>query len=106
MRLFISGCCASRHDCRQLHSSLPIFFLLLGLQPQRNSSARVSAQRVEMTLVPGTHLGSYEVLRPLGAGGMGEVYLARDKRLGRNIAIKVLPDEVTTDSVSVRRFER
>src|SRR5262249_34602821 len=59
-----------------------------------------------MTLVPGTILGSYAVLRPLGAGGMGEVYLARDKRLGRNVAIKVLPDEVTTDSVSVRRFER
>jgi len=59
-----------------------------------------------MTLVSGTHFGSYEVLRPLGAGGMGEVYLARDRRLERNVAIKVLPDEFTTDEVSVRRFER
>jgi len=59
-----------------------------------------------MTLVSGTHLGSFEILRLLGAGGMGEVYLARDKRLDRNVAIKVLPDQVTTDSVSVRRFER
>jgi len=59
-----------------------------------------------MTLVPGTHLGSYQVLRPIGAGGMGEVYLARDQRLERNVAIKVLPDSVTTDAVSVRRFER
>jgi serine/threonine protein kinase len=62
--------------------------------------------RVEMTLVSGTHLGSFQILRLLGAGGMGEVYLARDKRLDRNVAIKVLPGEVTTDSVSVRRFER
>jgi len=66
----------------------------------------ISVQRVEMTLVSGTHFGSYEVLRPLGAGGMGEVYLARDQRLERNVAIKVLPEEFTADSVSVRRFER
>ena len=59
-----------------------------------------------MTLISGTHFGSYEVLRPLGAGGMGEVYLARDERLERHVAIKVLPEEFTTDSVSVRRFER
>jgi predicted ATPase/serine/threonine protein kinase len=57
-------------------------------------------------LLPGRILGSYEVLSPIGAGGMGEVYLARDARLGRNVAIKLLPDSHRLDSERVRRFER
>jgi eukaryotic-like serine/threonine-protein kinase len=59
-----------------------------------------------MTLTPGTRLGPYEVLAPLGAGGMGEVYRARDTRLGRDVAIKVLPQHLT-ESADVRaRFEQ
>jgi Tol biopolymer transport system component len=57
-------------------------------------------------LAPGTHLGPYEVLAPLGAGGMGEVYRARDERLGREVAVKVLPEDAWADSDRLRRFEQ
>jgi serine/threonine protein kinase/Tol biopolymer transport system component len=59
-----------------------------------------------MTLSAGSKLGPYEVLSPLGAGGMGEVYRARDPRLGREVAIKVLPEAVSTDPDRLKRFER
>ncbi len=54
----------------------------------------------------GTTLGQYEVLEPLGAGGMGEVYLAEDTRLGRKAAIKVLPKDFAADPERVERFKR
>jgi len=59
-----------------------------------------------MSLKQGTRLGTYEVLAPLGAGGMGEVYRARDLRLGREIALKVLPSGVSADADRLARFER
>jgi eukaryotic-like serine/threonine-protein kinase len=59
-----------------------------------------------MLLSPGSKLGPYEVLSPLGAGGMGEVYRARDSRLNRDVAIKVLPATVASDSEHVARFRR
>ena len=59
-----------------------------------------------MSLTAGTRLGSYEVLSPLGAGGMGEVFCARDMSLGREVAIKVLPDAFSADPERVARFER
>ncbi len=58
-----------------------------------------------MTLVPGSRLGPYEILAPLGAGGMGEVYRARDQRLKRDVAIKVLPASFSADPDRLRRFE-
>jgi hypothetical protein len=59
-----------------------------------------------MTIAPGTFLGSYEILAPLGAGGMGEVFRARDTRIGRAVAIKVLPAATTGDGDRLRRFEQ
>ena len=59
-----------------------------------------------MTLAPGTRLGPYEILAPIGAGGMGEVYRARDRKLDRDVAIKVLPESVAADPDTLARFER
>ena len=59
-----------------------------------------------MALVSGTKLGPYEVLSPLGAGGMGEVWRARDSKLEREVAIKVLSEAMTRDKERVARFER
>src|SRR5689334_552921 len=59
-----------------------------------------------MPLTPGTNLGPYEILSQLGAGGMGEVYRARDPRLGRDVAVKVLSERATADSDQLRRFEQ
>jgi serine/threonine protein kinase len=59
-----------------------------------------------MTLAAGDRLGLYEILAPLGAGGMGEVYRARDLKLHRDVAIKVLPDSVSADPDRVARFDR
>src|SRR5262247_3620747 len=59
-----------------------------------------------MTIAAGTRLGPYEALSPLGAGGMGEVWRARDTRLAREVAVKVLPAEVAGDASRLKRFEK
>jgi Tol biopolymer transport system component len=59
-----------------------------------------------MSLAPGTRLGPYEIVSPLGAGGMGEVYRARDTRLGREVAVKVLPAHLSSSPQVRARFER
>lgn len=59
-----------------------------------------------MALTPGTRLGPYEIIALLGAGGMGEVYRVRDPRLGREVAIKVLPASFSRDLDRLRRFEQ
>src|SRR5262245_60611155 len=59
-----------------------------------------------MSLPPGTRLGPYEVVAPLGAGGMGEVYRARDDRLAREVAIKILPSHLTDSPPARERFRR
>jgi Tol biopolymer transport system component len=59
-----------------------------------------------LTLIPGTRLGPYEITAQIGAGGMGEVYRARDRKLGREVAIKILPRAYTSDPERLARFER
>ncbi|HEX6464728.1 MAG TPA: serine/threonine-protein kinase, partial [Vicinamibacterales bacterium] len=59
-----------------------------------------------MPLAPGTQLGSYEIVGLIGAGGMGEVYRARDTKLNRDVALKVLPELFTADPDRVARFTR
>ena len=59
-----------------------------------------------MSLAAGTRLGPYELLAPVGAGGMGEVYRATDTRLDRTVAVKVLPAHLSTSPESRQRFER
>jgi eukaryotic-like serine/threonine-protein kinase len=57
-----------------------------------------------VSLAAGSRLGPYEIVSPLGAGGMGEVYRARDPRLGRDVAIKVLPEAFASDAERLGRF--
>src|ERR1700736_3490959 len=59
-----------------------------------------------MALIPGAKLGPYEIIAPLGAGGMGEVYRARDTRLDRTVAVKILPSHLSEDPEARQRFDR
>ena len=59
-----------------------------------------------MALRPGVRVGPYEVIGLVGAGGMGEVYRARDPRIGRDVAIKILPSSLASDADRIRRFEQ
>ena len=92
-----------------LLTATPIVDVTLRAYPEIPSHPPRTAQTIiaaQVALTPGTRLGPYEILSPLGAGGMGEVYRARDTRLGRSIAIKVLPESLATDVDRLRRFER
>src|SRR5712691_6160296 len=59
-----------------------------------------------MAFAPGTRIGAYEIVAPIGAGGMGEVYRARDSRLQRDVAIKVLPESSSDDADAIVRLQR
>ena len=82
----------------------------LRAQDGNKTGARIGAAHqnriVEKTLTPKTKLGDYEVKSLLGSGGMGQVYRAHDSRLGRDVAIKILPSFLSADSDRLRRFEQ
>jgi serine/threonine protein kinase len=96
---FLDGACLSDPSLRQ-----EVETLLAASDDARSSFLQSSPSRV--TITPGTKLGDYEVKSLLGSGGMGEVYRARDSRLGRDVAIKVLPSFLSADSDRLRRFEQ
>ena len=74
--------------------------------PQSPERVGLQSGRSLMPLAPGTRIGTYEVVASIGAGGMGEVYRARDTKLGRDVALKVLPDLFASDSERLARFKR
>ena len=75
-------------------------------RPDHAVCRRASHQAARMTIEAGRRIGPYEIVAPIGAGGMGEVYRARDTKLGREVAIKVLPDALSADRDRLTRFER
>ena len=77
--------------------------VLLGIATHRRYHRRADDQ---VSLASGTRIGIYEIVAPIGAGGMGEVYRARDTRLNRDVALKILPDTFAADSSRVMRFRR
>jgi serine/threonine protein kinase/Flp pilus assembly protein TadD len=91
--------CPSRH-------SPPSEFRRAGNPSGARYNRDTRPRRPTMPLAAGSRLGPYEIVGRLGAGGMGVVYRARDPRLGRDVAVKVLPDDVAADPERLRRFER
>src|SRR5262245_14927362 len=96
---FLDRACSSDHALRREVE------LLLSSSNATRSSFLQSAPNARLTLTKGTRLGDFEILSLLGSGGMGEVYRARDTKLARDVAIKILPDEFTIDSERRARFE-
>ena len=96
---FLNNACSSDQSLRQEVETL--------LASENDAhSGFLQSFTLRVTLPSGTNLGDYEVKSLLGSGGMGEVYRARDSRLGRDVAIKVLPSFLATDSDRLRRFEQ
>ncbi len=98
-RALLQRACASDDSLRR-----EVETLLASSDDLRSSFLQSAPPRV--TLAPGAKLGDYEVKSLLGSGGMGEVYRARDSRLGRDVAIKVLPSVLSSDPERLRRFEQ
>jgi len=105
---FLDQMCAGDAELRQEVLSLIASHEQAGTfiaEPAFEVAARALAQDRAESFV-GRTLGHYEILAPLGIGGMGEVYLAEDKRLGRRVALKLLPTYFTEDRERLRRFEQ
>jgi serine/threonine protein kinase len=99
--VFLERACSSDPSLRQ-----EVETLLASSDGVRSSFLQSSSSTLRVTLTPGTKLGEYEVKSLVGSGGMGEVYRAHDSRLGRDVAIKVLPSSLSANSGRLRRFEQ
>jgi serine/threonine protein kinase len=97
---FLAERCAGRPELRAEVEAL------LGAHASAASALEVPPVAPQTRLKTGARVGPYEVLAELGAGGMGEVYRARDAKLGRDVAIKILPLIFTSDPERLARFER
>jgi len=105
---FVEQACASDAELRREVQSLLAAHANAGRFMAAAPEPALETQLIDATgvLFAGSLLGSYQIVSPLGAGGMGEVYVARDQRLGRNVAIKLLPTSQRMDPERIRRFER
>src|SRR5262245_58463132 len=105
---FVREACADDEDARRELESLLDAHHRAGefiVKPAFEAAAEAIAEKLDK-VEPGRMLGHYEILETLGAGGMGAVYLAQDSRLGRKIAIKLLPTTLATDGARLRRFQQ
>ena len=105
---FLAHACAGDEALRREVESLLIQQASAGgfLEDQAVAAAAQMVSEAETSLLTGRHLGAYEVHGRIGAGGMGEVYRARDTKLGRDVAIKILPRHYTSEPDRLARFER
>src|ERR1700693_3471653 len=93
-------------SCTDIRRAAPHFKMGSSHSTNQPGKRAVTAQNEPRTLPSGTRFGHYEILGALGAGGMGEVYRARDTRLGRDLAIKILSSKLSDSKLDVKRFER
>jgi serine/threonine protein kinase/Flp pilus assembly protein TadD len=103
---FLMEACADDEQLRREVESLLAQDASAGVVFARGAAAAGLMSDVDRSVFSGRRLGAYQILRPIGAGGMGEVYRARDTKLGREVAIKILPRGFTKDPERLRRFER